>query len=64
LNLSGGLHAFELTLVDDDSLALLALVGLLADVSQLLLGESYGASGCLLGITEKRLVDIGGLRYN
>ena len=51
LNLGGSLHAIELTLVDHDSLALLALLSLFADVSQLLLGESHGSSGCLLGVT-------------
>lgn len=54
LNLGSSLHALELTLINDDGLTLLALLGLLSDVSQLILSESDCSSRCgFLGVTYK-----------
>ena len=51
LNLGGGLHALELILIDDYGLALLALLGLLSDFPQLILGQGHSTSACgFLGV--------------
>jgi hypothetical protein len=43
LDLGRRLHAFDLVSLDDDRLRLLAGLGLLADLAQLVLGQSRGA---------------------
>ena len=44
LNLGGALHAVKLGLINHDGLALLALLGLLPDFPQLVLGECHCTS--------------------
>jgi len=52
LNLGGCLHALELALVDHNGFALLPLLGLLSDFSELLFGKRDRSGGCgLLGVT-------------
>ena len=50
LDLGCGLHALEILLLDNDGLGLLALIGLFANVAQLLLGESGSTPGLFLGV--------------
>ncbi len=47
-DLGGGFHALELVVLDDDGFGFLALLGLLADVAQLLLGQGSDSSGLVL----------------
>lgn len=55
LNLGGGLHAIELILIDDYGLAFLAFLGLLSDISQLLLGQGHSTSACgFLGVAYRK----------
>ncbi len=57
LNLGGGLHTLELALVDHNCLALLTLLGLFADVAQLILSQGDGTSGgVLLGVTYIKII--------
>lgn len=63
LNLGGSFHALELSMVDHNCLALLTLLGLFADVAQLILSQGDGTSGgVLLGVTYIKFITSSSLK--
>jgi hypothetical protein len=53
LDLGGRLHALDIGRLDNDGLGLFALLGLLADIAELVLSQSANATGAsgFLGVT-------------